>query len=330
LDFLDVLGITSIMEGLKKRVENALMPYKTEQVSPKRYIYRPQNLDELIGQENTKERLKLIIQKNQRMKPTHVILSGTKGCGKSTIAMILGEELGFTMNYYIGGAFTLDNLRKFIVKNQDDNIPNVLFLDEIHATKRDVIEYLYPILEDFILPEGKNVKLRPFVFIGATTDKNVLIKKYSPLIDRCEDVILEQYTIEDIKQIIIQYNDKLYQRNIEEEIYNIIAQNTRFTPRIAIQWLEDLVICEDIQKIMMAHRVIKNGITFIDKCILQHLADVGKPVGIEALAMIAGVTREDYNYVIEPYILSQGYISRTAKGRILTLKGKEFLQKEIK
>jgi Holliday junction DNA helicase RuvB len=89
------------------------------------------------------------------------------------------------------------------------------------------------------------------------------------------------------------------------------------------------MVCQDPQRVLSAHRVIKNSLTTSDIQILQHLKEVGKPVGIETLAMIVGVTKVDFNYCIEPFLINQGYMSRTARGRILTLKGEQLLQ-EIK
>lgn len=328
-DFFDILGISQLLEWGKEKI-GIKPPYHPEQVTPAKFIYRPATLSEYIGQERAKELVNLTLAKIRTIKPIHILITGTKGCGKSTLANILANELGFGITWTIGGAFTMEALTKFLVKNQDNKQPQILFVDEIHNLSKEIGEYLYPVIEDFILPEGNNLKLRPFIFMGATTEKNMLYKKFAPLIDRMGcDIILEQYNAQDIKQILKQYNDKIYKLNISEEIYDTMANNTRFTPRIALTFFDDLVICQDINKVLSAHRVIKNGLTTTDIMILEHLKDVGKPVGIEALAMIVGLTRVDFNYCIEPYLIAQGYMSRTARGRVLTSKG-ELLLQEIK
>ena len=330
VDFYDLLGIATVMETIKEKVGFLRKKYTPEEVKPVKFIYRPKTLTEYIGQERAKELVNLTLAKIRTIKPIHILISGTKGCGKSTLANIIASELGFDINWTIGGAFTMEALQKFLVKNQDAKQPQILFIDEIHNLSKEVGEYLYPVIEDFILPEGSNLKLRPFIFMGATTEKNMLMKKFAPLVDRCgADIILEQYTAEDIKNILKQYNDKIYQLNIAEEVYEILSKNVRFTPRIALTFFDDFVVCKDIDKVLSAHRVVMNGLTTTDIKILNHLKDVNKPVGIEALAMIVGLTRVDFQYCVEPFLIAQGYMSRTARGRVLTSKGETLLQ-EIK
>jgi len=329
-DLYDLLGITSIIDSVKEKIGITRKEYHPEEVTPAKFIYRPATLLEYIGQERAKDLINLTLAKIRNIKPIHILISGTKGCGKSTLANIIAHELGFEITWTIGGAFTMEALQKFLVKNQDVQSPQILFVDEIHNLSKEIGEYLYPVIEDFILPEGNNLKLRPFIFMGATTEKNMLLKKFAPLVDRCgADIVLEQYKAEDIKSILKQYNDKIYHLNIDEEVYDILSTNTRFTPRIALTFFDDFVICQDINKVLSAHRVIKNGLTTTDITILEHLKDVKKPVGIEALAMIVGLTKVDFQYCIEPFLVAQGYMSRTARGRILTTKGDLLLQ-EVK
>jgi Holliday junction DNA helicase RuvB len=331
MDFYDICGISAILENLSEKFfPKKKKEYHVEQIKPVRFNYRPQFLSEYIGQERAKDLVTLNLEKIRTIKPVHFVISGHKGAGKSTLANIIANELRAKMNWYIAGAFSMDNLQKFLIKNQDSNDMEILFIDEGHNLEKIIAEYMYPILEDFLLPEGENIKLKPFIFITATTDMNLLLKKFSPLVDRCgANIVLEQYKPEEIKQILIQYNDKLYQRNISLEIYNILAHNTRGTPRIALAFLDDFIVSKDINRVLNAHRVIKEGLTTIDILILSHLKEVGKPVGIEALAMIASVTRADFTYVIEPYLIANNYLTRTSRGRLITIKGEQLLQ-EIK
>jgi Holliday junction DNA helicase RuvB len=327
MDFYDLLGINQLLEWGKEIIGIKKSQYIPIEITPIKFIYRPKFFKEYIGQERAKDLVNLNLQKIRTIKPIHFLISGNKGCGKSTLANIIGNELNFPITYHIGGAFTMEALIKFLSKNQDSKEPQVLFVDEIHNLEKTLGEYLYPIIEDFILPEGNNIKLKPFIFIGATTEKNALVKRFAPLIDRCQaDIILEPYTPEDIKAILKQYNDKIYQENITEEVYDLLSKNTRLTPRIALAFFDDFMVCKDPQRVLLAHRVIKNSLTTSDIQILQHLKEVGKPIGIETLAMIVGVTKVDFNYCIEPFLINQGYMSRTARGRILTLKGEQLLQ----
>lgn len=334
MDIFDLFGINQVLEIFKNKKNSKLKEEKKEEkyipmsITPKKFSYRPKNLVEYIGQENAKKLVELNIKKIKIIKPIHFCISGTKGAGKSTLAHIISNELEAKITWHIGGAFTKEALIKFLVKNQDDqNNLHILFIDEGHNLAKELAEYLYPILEDFILPEGKNLKLKSFIFITATTERNELIKKFAPLVDRCgADIILEQYNAEDIKAILKQYNDKIYQKNISEEIYDILSFNVRYTPRIALNFFDDFIVCKDIEYVLKSHRVIKNGLTTTDILILSHLAEIKKPVGIEALATIAGVSREDFQYCIEPYILFNSYLTRTARGRLITLKGEQLLK----
>jgi Holliday junction DNA helicase RuvB len=324
-DILDVIGITSIMDSLKERL--GFKAKGVDQITPVKYDYRPQNLDEYIGQARAKERIKMCIEQCLTLAPVHFLICGTKGHGKTTLALIIAKMLGFNIFTYVGNSFTKANLIDFLAKNADSEKPNILFIDEIHGLSKELADYMLPIIEQFILPEG-GLKMRPFILIGATTDKNQLAMKSEPFVDRCAsgDIRLEHYLAEDIKAILKQYNDRLYHKNIEEETYDLLSVNTRYNPRTALALFKDFLIVKDMKKVLDAHRIIKDSLTTDDILILQHLAEIGKPVGVEVLAIIIQQTRQDYQSLVEPFLLQQGYISRTARGRIITVKGKTLLQ----
>jgi Holliday junction DNA helicase RuvB len=330
MDFFDVLGITTILEwGNKIFRTDKTEPYHSEQIKPKAYSFRPKTLDQYIGQSRAKELIDINLQKIREIKPVHFIISGSKGTGKSTLAYIIANELDYEISTYVAGSFTQENLIEFLAKNQDDKKRNhILFVDEIHGLDKSLGEFMYPLLEDFLLPVG-NIKVRPFIFIGATTDKNILQKRLAPMIDRCQSVNLEHYSAEDIKAILKQYNDQLYQINISEEDYDLLSVNTRYTPRIAINYFDDLVICKDMKKVLNAHQVIKNSLTTNDVIVLEHLAEINKPVGAEVLAIITQTTKQDYMTLQEPFLIMEKLISRLSRGRIITDYGKKILQ-EIK
>jgi Holliday junction DNA helicase RuvB len=323
-DMFDMLGITQLMDWGKEKLGIKPEPYHSEQIKPKTYSFRPQNLVQYIGQSRAKELININLQKIRTIKPVHFIISGSKGTGKSTLAYIIANELGFDIATYVAGSFTQENLIKFLAKNQDAKTPQILFVDEIHGLEKSLGEFMYPLLEDFLLPVG-NLKVRPFIFIGATTDKNILQKRLAPMIDRCQSVNLEHYSSDDIKAILKQYNDQLYQLNISEEDYNLLSVNTRYTPRIAINYFDDLVICKDMKKVLNAHQVIKNSLTTNDVIVLEHLAEIDKPVGAEVLAIITQTTKQDYMTLQEPFLIMEKYISRLSRGRVITTLGKKVL-----
>lgn len=292
-----------------------------KETKPIKFIYRPKYLDEYIGQEKAKELVKLNLQKILNIKPVHCLISGIKGGGKTTLANIIANHLDFQLHYYIAGSFTFEALSDFLIANNKGNNPHILFLDEIHALDKKIGEFLYPILEDFIIGDEKT-PIRPFIMIGATTEKSTLIKKFAPLVDRCGvDIVLEQYKSEDIKNILKQYNEQIHKLNVPDEVFDIISKNVRYTPRIAINTFDDYVVCKDVYKVLKAHRIIKNSLTDIDIKILQHLAEINKPVAQETLAIIGGIDKSDYKSLVEPFLLQEGYLSRTSRGRIITNKG---------
>ena len=333
---IDILGMLVTMGDLilgkkdrnKDPISEEKEVYHSAQVNPMTYRFRPRNLEEYIGQNRAKELIKLNLKKIQTIKPVHFLISGTQGTGKSTLAYILANQLNFKIHTYIGGSFSMDNLREFLCESEIGQT-HILFVDEIHSLPKEMAEFMYPLLEDFMLPIG-NIKVRPFIFIGATTEKNTLQKKFSPLVDRCGcDVLLEHYNPEDIKQILKQYNSQTYKQEIPEEIYDALSKNTRFNPRISISLFDDYMVCRSINQVLQAHRIIKNSLTTNDILILEHLLEINKPVGVETLAIIIQQTKEDYTGLVEPFLIQQGYISRTARGRVITEKGKKLLQ-EIK
>lgn len=323
MDLYDLIGILQTMFWKKDKKSQ----YISQEIKPKKYSFRPRTLEEYIGQDRAKQLILLNIKKCLDIKPVHFLISGTRGHGKTTLAYIIKNMLNFNIYTYIGGSFNIDNLQDFFIKNRKSDKPNILFIDEIHGLNKEIAEFLYPVIEDFILPLG-NLKLRPFVLIGATTDKNILLRKFSPLVDRCGcQINLEHYTAEDIKKILKQYNEQVYNIYVSEEVYDILSKNTRYNPRTSLAMFDDFVVCRDINMVLKSHRIIINSLTTDDIVVLKHLEEVKKPVGLEVLAIITQQTKEDYISITEPFLLQEGYISRTSKGRIITEKGKEILQK---
>jgi Holliday junction DNA helicase RuvB len=325
IDIFDLLGITQILEMGKEVLGIKPKEYHSDQIEPFKFDFTPSNLLEYIGQDNAKLRINTYIKKVNTIKPIHLLISGTRGHGKSTLAYIIANMLGFSIDTYVGGSFTKDNLIKWLVKNQDTNIPKILFIDEIHGLEREITEYMLPILQSFILPEG-NLKLKKFIMLGATTNLEILQKKAEPFVDRCDIIELERYNSTDIKNILKQYNDKLYKKNIPEEIYDEISINTRYNPRTSLSIFEDFLVEENIEQILRGRQIIKNSLTTKDLIVLKHLVEIKTAVGVETLAILTQQTKQTYMELQEPFLLQQGYISRTARGRIATDKARLFIQ----
>jgi len=291
----------------------------------KKFIYRPQYLNEYIGQERAKELVSLNIQKIETIKPCHFLISGFAGCGKTTLAYIIASHLKFQLHSYIGGAFTMEALHDFLIANEEGT-GHILFIDETHNLDKKIAEFMYPIIEDYTIG-SKQTKLKPFIMIGATTEKSTLLKKFKPLVDRCGcQIELEQYQSQDMKQILMQYNNQIYKENIKDEVFEVLSKNCRFTPRIAIALFDDYLVCKNTDQVLKAHRIIRDSLTDIDIRILTHLMEINKPVGEEALSIIGGCERADFKCFIEPFLIKQNLLTRTSRGRLLTPRAKLLLE----
>jgi Holliday junction DNA helicase RuvB len=325
---LDILGITQLMEWGREKIGLNKPRYIQQPLQPIKFMYRPETFNEYISQEKAKDKAKLTIELVNKGFPRHFLLMGNAGYGKTTLAGIIAKALGFDFNVYVGSNFDIDTMNDFLVKNQDSKLPNVLFIDELGELKKDVLTYMLPIIEDFKL---KGLNLRKFILIGATTDTWILSKRCQPFLDRIHcKIYLEDYSAEDIKKLLIQYNDQIHKANITMEQYDIISRNVRYTPRLAIALFDYFVVCGNLQKVLTMNRIIKDGLDDIDVRILQNLNSTnGKPIGEEAISIIANMTRQEYKELREPYLIRQGLISRSNRGRLILDKGKLFLQ-EIK
>jgi Holliday junction DNA helicase RuvB len=329
MDIYDFLGMITLGLYDKPKEEKSSVvvkeEYHVEQIPLVRLDFTPQTLDEYIGQTNAKLRINTYVKKVKTIKPIHLIISGTRGHGKSTLAAIIARQLGLSMETYVGGSFTIENLKSFLNKNQTSAVPMILFIDEIHGLLREVAEYMLPVLQSFILPEG-NIELRKFILIGATTNLEYLQKSCAPFVDRCDILELEHYSAQDIKEILKQYNHNVYRKNITEEVYDLISKNTRFNPRTSLSVFDDLMVDENVYNVLKSRQIISNSLTIKDIIVLRHLAEIDKPVGVEVLAIITQQTKQTFMELQEPFLIQQGYISRSARGRSITEKGKELLR----
>lgn len=298
---------------------------------------RPQLLKDYIGQEKTKETLKIYIEaaKARNEALDHVLFYGPPGLGKTTLAGIIANEMNVNIKITSGPAIEKPGEMAAILNNLQEG--DILFVDEIHRLNRQVEEVLYPAMEDYAIDImiGKGASARSirldlpkFTLVGATTRAGMLT---APLRDRFGVVNrLEFYTVEELKTIILR-SAKVLEVGIDDKGAYALAKRSRGTPRIANRLLKRVrdfaqikyegYISEEVANYALdLLDVDKEGLDQTDRNLLITMIErfQGGPVGLETLAATVGEDSGTIEDVYEPYLLKNGFIQRTPRGRIVT------------
>lgn len=298
---------------------------------------RPQCLEDFLGQEHVRERLEVFIGAAKKRKDTlgHALFYGPPGLGKTTLAHIIAKSMGTNLVVTSGPIIEKAGDLAGILTNLKEG--DVLFIDEIHRLNRTVEEYLYPAMEDFSLdlmidsgPSARSVQvtLNRFTLVGATTRSGLIS---APLRSRfCFNCRLDYYEPEILKTILLR-SAKILAISLDEPSALEIAKRSRGTPRIAnnlLRWVRDFAQMRTDNKIdkttvesALAMLSIDHlGLDEMDKKVLAVLIDhyQGGPVGLGTLALAVGEEADTISEVYEPYLIMQGFLRRTPRGREAT------------
>ncbi len=312
----------------------------------KKNSLRPLSLNEFIGQQFIKSNLEAYIESSKKRKKNldHIILYGPPGLGKTSLAHIISNEKNVNFHSTSGPAFTKKGDLVTLLSNMMEG--DILFIDEIHRLSPIIEETLYPAMEDYkcdyVIGSGPSarvvqISIEKFTLIGATTRLGLLSR---PLRDRFGIPLqLSFYEPEDLMKIIILNSKKLKFLISEDSAYEI-AKRSRGTPRIAIRLLkriidfsivneEDKIDLKSAKESLKKMKIDSEGLDYMDRKYMNCIAyDFhGGPVGVETLSAALLEHKDIIEDVIEPYLMQRGLVQRTSRGRILSQKGLEHINK---
>lgn len=322
---------------------NRIIDASDEKEDRDEYSLRPTEFKNYIGQDTIKKNLSVFIEAAKKRNEVldHVLLYGPPGLGKTTLAYIIANQMDASIKVTSAPNIEKAGDLAAILTNLSEG--DILFIDEIHRLNRAIEEILYPAMEDFKLDiiigsgpaaQTMQIDLSRFTLIGATTRAGMISH---PLRDRFGmHFRMKFYSVEELQKIINLASVKLHKK-IQEDSSKEIAKRSRKTPRIALRLLkrvrdfsdikdEDSISFDTCQYALSELGIDKNGFDDMDIKLLNLLISSNKPIGLSTISAMLNEDEDTIEDVVEPFLISSGYIERTPKGRISTEKTKEILQ----